>query len=149
MPKIEFRGQTYNNEYEMPYEVRQAYLREKEQRAHTNKTGEKSLSDVVDMSPDVKAIYERALGNVDDRLTSTRPSRDLPNTDEIYRQSAPADMKHLPSDESIYRPSDRLIEPEKPAIDPESARGINRFISSIIWALLLVAIAFVVMRLLL
>ena len=133
----------------MPYDVRQAYLREKEERAHRSKTGEKSLSDVVDMSPDVKAIYERALGNVDDRLTSTRPSRDLPNTDEIYRQSAPADMKHLPSDESIYRPSDRLIEPEKSAIEPDAAWRTNRFISSIIWALILVAVAFVVMRFLL
>ena len=33
MPKIEFRGQTYNNEFEMPYDVRQAYIKEKERRA--------------------------------------------------------------------------------------------------------------------
>ena len=32
MPKIEFRGQTYNDELEMPYEIRQAYIKEKERR---------------------------------------------------------------------------------------------------------------------
>ena len=149
MPKIEFRGQTYNNEYEMPYDVRQAYLKEKEQRGHGNKTGERSLSDVVDMPSDVKAIYERALGDVDENLTSSRPARDLPGTEDIYRQSAPADMKHLPSDESIYRPSERLIEPEKSAIEPESALGTSRFVSSIVWALILVAVAFLVIRFLL
>ena len=149
MPKIEFRGQIYNNEYEMPYDVRQAYLKEKEQHPHQNKTGEKSLSDVVDMSAEVKEIYERALGNVDEKLKSSRPARDLPGTDDLYRQSAPADMKHLPSDESIYRPSERLIEPAKPAIEPESSLGMSRLISSIVWALILLATAFVVIRFLL
>ena len=149
MPKIKFRGQTYNNEYEMPYDVRQAYLREKEEHAHRNPTEEKSLSDVVDMSPDVKAIYERALEDVDNKATSSRTTQDLPDSDDIYRQSAPADMKHLPSDESIYRPSQRLIESEQPAIEPESAWGMSRFVSSIVWALILVAVAFLVMRFLL
>ena len=68
MAKIEFRGQTYNNESEMPYDVRQAYRWEKERQAEKNKTGSKSLTDIVDMSPEVKAIYERALGNVEDKL---------------------------------------------------------------------------------
>ncbi len=149
MPKIEFRGQTYNSEYEMPYDVRQAYLSEQEARAHRRPQSEKSLSDVVDMPADIKAIYERALDDADEKLTSSRPTRDLPDTDDIYRQSAPADMKHLPSDESIYRPSQQLIEPEKPAIEPESAVGTSRFISSIVWALILVAVAFLVLRFLL
>ncbi|HSL43842.1 MAG TPA: hypothetical protein VK897_10445 [Anaerolineales bacterium] len=149
MPKIEFRGQTYNNEFEMPYDVRQAYLREKESRVGKNKPGEKSLSDVVDMSPEVKAMYERALGNVEEKLPSSRATEDLPNTEDIYRQSAPEDMKHLPSDESIYRPSGQIIDPVKSAIEPEPGLGMNRFISSIIWALILVALAYFVVQFLL
>jgi hypothetical protein len=55
-------------------------------------------------------------------------------------------MKHLPSDESIYRPSRSLIDPAKSVIEPESAFGMSRFVSSIIWALILVAIGFVIMQ---
>ena len=144
MPKIEFRGKTYRNELEMPPEVRQAYRREKERQAERNK----SLTEIVDMSPEVKEIYERALGNVEDNLP-TRPSKNLPNTEDIYRQSASEDMKDLPSDESIYRPSQPLIDQGKPAIEPESAFRIKRFISSIVWVLILIAVAFLVLRFLL
>lgn len=149
MPKIEFRGQTYNNEFEMPYEVRQAYLREQEHRAGKNRQGEKSLSDVVDMSPEIKAMYERALGDVEEKLPSSRATKDLPNTEDIYRQSAPDDMKHLPSDESIYRPSGQIIDPVKSVIEPEPGLRTNRFISSIVWALILIAIAYFLMQFLL
>jgi hypothetical protein len=149
MPQIEFRGNTYKNEFEMPYDVRQAYIKEKERRAGGNNTTSKPLTDLVDMSPEVKAIYERALGKVEDKLASSQPSKELPKTEDIYRQSAPDDMKHLPSDESIYRPSQPLIDPAKSAIEPESAFGVNRFVSSIIWALILVAVAFIIIRFLL
>ena len=143
MPKIEFRGKTYNNEFEMPLDVRQAYNREKSQ------AGEKSLTDIVDMSPEVKAIYERALGKAEENLAASRPTKDLPRTEDIYRQSAPDDMKHLPSDESIYRPSQPLIDPAKSTIEPEPAFRVNQFISSIVWVLILVVIAFLIMRFLL
>lgn len=146
MPKIEFRGQTYTDEFEMPYDVRQDYQKEKERRAEKNKPGNPPLTDIVDMSPDVKAIYERVLGNVEDKLPPSRQLKNLPKTEDIYRQSAPDDMKHLPSDESIYRPSQPLIDPGKSAIEPESAFGVNRFISSIVWAFILVAVAFVIMQ---
>jgi hypothetical protein len=148
MPKIEFRGQTYNDELEMPYEIRQAYRRER-QRHVEEKSSASSLTDIVDMSPEVKAMYERALGDVEDKLPSSQNTKELPKTEEIYRQSAPDDMKHLPSDESIYRPSRPLIDPAKSVIEPESAFGMNRFVSSIIWALLLVAVAFIIMQFLL
>lgn len=146
MPKIEFRGQTYKSEFEMPYDVRQAYVREKERRGGQTRQGEKSLSDIVDMSPEVKAMYERALGDVDDKFPSSRPSRDLPKTEDIYRQSAPRDMKNLPSDESIYRPSPSPVGQMKPAIEPES--GVRRLLTSIVWALIIVAIVFLAMQLL-
>jgi hypothetical protein len=148
MPKIEFRGQTYNDELEMPYEIRQAYLREKASHTEKGKSATKPLSDMVEMSPEVKALYERALGKVEEKLPPSRQSLDLPKTEDIYRQSAPDDMKHLPSDESIYRPSQPLIDPEKSVIEPEPAFGMNRFITSIVWAFILVAVAFVIMQLL-
>ena len=140
MPKIQFRGQTYNDEFEMPYEVRQAYRKEKE------KTSAKPLSDVVDMSPEVKAIYDRARVREEDKLPSAQQSKNLPKTDEIYRQSAPEDMRDLPSDESIYRPSQPLIDPGKSAIEPESAFGMNRFARSIVWAFLLIALVFLLLQ---
>jgi hypothetical protein len=153
MPKIEFRGQTYNDELEMPYEIRQAYIRERERRAEkdkrsgsVDKSDARSLSDLVDMSPEVKEIYERALGNVESKLPASRQAKNLPKTEDIYRQSAPDDMKHLPSDESIYRPSQPLIDPQKSVIEPESAFWMNRFISSIVWAFILVAVAFIIMQ---
>ena len=145
MPKIEFRGQTYNNELEMPYEIRQAYLKEKKQR-ETDNASETPLTDIVDKSPEMKAIYERAVDNVEDKLPPSQQTKNLPKTEDIYRQSAPVDMKHLPSDESIYRPSEPLIDPGKSAIEPESAFGMNRFVVSIIWALILIAVVFVVIQ---
>jgi len=149
MPKIEFRGKTYNNEFEMPLDVRQAYKREQERRAKDKTTTAKPLTEVVDMSPEVKAIYERALGKIDEKLGSSRPLNELPKTEDIYRQSAPEDMKHLPSDESIYRPSEPLIDPAKSVVEPEPSLRMNRFITSIIWVLILVAIAFFIIRFLL
>ena len=133
----------------MPYDVRQAYIREKERRAEKENSGTRPLTDIVDMSPEVKAIYERALGKVEDKLPPSRQPRNLPKTEDIYRQSAPDNMKHLPSDESIYRPSQPLIDPGKSVIEPESAFGMSRFISSIVWAFLLVAVAFIIIQFLL
>lgn len=148
MPKIQFRGQTYNDEYEMPYDVRQAYQQEKEARTQRNDSSAKPLTDLVDMSPEVKAMYERAAENVEEKLETSQRTKDLPKTEDIYRQSAPDDMKHLPSDESIYRPSQPLIDPEKSAIEPEAAFGVNRFVSSIVWAFILVAVVFLILQLL-
>jgi len=149
MPRIEFRGKIYNSEFEMPPEERQAYNRERERAAEKNRTGTKPLTDIVDMSPEVKAIYERALGNVEEKLPSSQPRKELPRTEDIYRQSAPDDMKHLPSDESIYRPSQRLIDPDRSVIEPEPAFGMNRFITSILWALILIAAVFIITQFLL
>lgn len=144
MPKIEFRGQTYNDEFEMPYEIRQAYLRERKRLDEKAESGSQRLTDIVDMSPEVKAIYERAVGKVEQKQ---QLSRDLPRTEDIYRQSAPDNMKHLPSDESIYRPSQPLIDPAKSVIEPEPAFPMNRFVSSIVWALMIAALGYLVLQL--
>lgn len=144
MSRILFRGKIYNTESEMPPEERLAYNREKERAAEQNKIGAKSLSDIVNMSPEVKAIYERALGNAEEKLASSQARKELPRTEDIYRQSAPEDMKHLPSDESIYRPSQRLIDPAKSVIEPEPAFAMNRFIASILWALILIVVVFII-----
>ncbi|HMB23567.1 MAG: hypothetical protein ACM33V_06640 [Chloroflexota bacterium] len=149
MPRIEFRGKIYNNEFEMPIEERQAYNREKERASENNTTGTKPLSEIVDMSPEIKAIYERALGTVNEKTGDSQPLQNLPKTEDIYRQSAPDNMKHLPSDESIYRPSQPLIDPGKSVIEPEPALRMDRFIVSIVWVLLLIGAAFIVTRFLL
>jgi hypothetical protein len=142
MPKITFRGKTYNSEFEMPEDVRQAY-QEFERR---NRTSVKSLTDVVDMPEEVKAIYERALGRVEEESVSSQPLSELPKTEDLYRQSAPVDMQHLPSDESIYRPSPPVIDPAKSIIEPEPGLPMGRLVSSVLWVLILAAIAFLVMQ---
>ena len=130
----------------MPFDIRQAYNDERERANKQSDTNGKSLTDIVEMSPQLKEIYERAQGKVEARTASSRPLDELPKTEDIYRQSAPENMKDLPSDESIYRPSEPLIDPAKSVIEPEPAFGINRFVSSIIWALLLVAVVFIIMQ---
>jgi len=128
----------------MPLDVHQAYQEEKAR--SSNETSPKSLTDVVEMSPQLREIYERAQGKVEKKLAASQPSNALPNTEDIYRQSAPDNMKHLPSDESIYRPSEPLIDQTKSVIEPEPAFGINRFVSSILWAVLLVIIVYFAMQ---
>ena len=140
MPKITFRGKTYNSEFEMPEDVRQAY----QDYVLHNEVRTKSLSDIVDMPEEVKAIYERAMGKVEERPSSQRPS-DLPRTEDLYRQSAPEGMKHLPSDESVYRPSDPVIDPTKATIEPEPILS-RRLISSVVWAVILAVLVLIAMQ---
>ena len=141
MPKITFRGKTYNSEFEMPEDVRRAY----QDYVLENEVRTKSLIDIVDMPDEVKAIYERAMGKVEEKSISSQPLRDLPKTEDLYRQSAPANMKHLPSDESMYHPSDPVIDPMKATIEPEPILS-RRLISSVVWAIILAAIVFAVME---
>ena len=142
MPKITFRGRTYNSEFEMPGDLRQEY-QETERR---NKTRNESLRDVVDMTPEVRAVYERALNRVEGQPASSPPLSDLPKTEDLYRQSAPEDMKHLPSDESVYRPSAPVIDPVKTTIEPEPGIVPSRLVSSLVWVLILVAIAYFILE---
>jgi hypothetical protein len=51
MPKIEFKGKTYNNEFEMPLDIHQAYQEEKARSSEKNESSTTSLTDVVEMSP--------------------------------------------------------------------------------------------------
>ena len=141
MPSITFRGKTYTSEYEMPEEVRRAY-----REVEAAKTSTKPLTDIVDMPDDVKAIYERAMDRVEERFGSSAAGKDLPRTDDIYRQSAPDNMKHLPSDESVYRASPPVIDPTKSTIEPEPSLVPGRFVSSIVWALILSGLAFLIMQ---
>ena len=151
MSKIVFRGKTYNSEFEMPVDVYQAYQEEKRQEgsAKENGTVANPLTDVVDMSPEIKEIYERAVSHVEEKPTSSRPLRDLPKTEDIYRQSAPDDMKHLPSDESLYQPSRPIIDPVPSTIEPDQGIGMRGLAWGVIVALVLSGIAFLLSRLLL
>src|SRR5512139_3070716 len=111
MPKITFRGKTYYSEFEMPTNIRRAYQKEQIREAST-----KPLTDVVDMPAEVKEVYKRAL----DREEQSSPStKDLPTSEELYRQSAPENMRHLPSHESMYQPSAPIIDPYHSSIEPD------------------------------
>jgi hypothetical protein len=141
MSRITFKGKTYTSEFEMPQDVRQAYQEEQ-----VRQTSTKTLTDVVDMPVEVEEIYRRAL-NWEENSTASSSTEDLPTTEDLYRQSAPVDMRHLPSDESIYRPSAPIIDPEYSTIEPESSMVIRGLIFGILWSLVLIAIVFLVIEL--
>ncbi len=141
MPKITFRGKTYYSEFEMPPNIRRAYQKEQ-----IEKTTTKPLTDVVDMPAEVKDVYRRALDR--EKQSNSFPStKELPTTEELYRQSAPADMRHLPSDESVYRPSAPIIDPDHPMTEPESRLVMRGLVFGILWSLVLIAIVFLVIEL--
>lgn len=143
MPQITFKGKTYNSEFEMPQDVRQAY-----QQDQMRKNSMKPLSDVVDMPAEVEDVYRRALGREAQSISSPS-SKDLPTTEELYRQSAPSDMKHLPSDESVYRPSAPVIDPEHGNIEPESGLVARGLAIGFLWALVVAVLVFLVIQFLL
>ncbi len=137
MPQIKFRGKIYYSEFEMPPKVRQAY-----QKAKLQEDSSKPLTDIVDLHPDVKAAYEKAVNKVENRSSSDQQTNDLPTTDEIYRQSAPQELRHLPSDETIYRPAPPIIDPERSTIEPESGMVTSRLIYGILIAVVVTALVY-------
>lgn len=141
MPPITFKGKTYNSEFEMPQDIRQAY-----QEDQVRRTSTKPLTDVVNMPAEVEDVYKRAL-NREKQSNSSPSTKDLPTIEELYRQSAPADMKHLPSDESVYRPSAPVIDPQHSNIEPESSLVIRGLVFGILWSLALIGIVFLVIQL--
>jgi hypothetical protein len=136
MPPITFKGKTYNSEFEMPQEIRQAYQEEQVRRSST-----KPLTDVVNMPAEVEDVYRRAL-NREKQSNSSPSTEDLPTIEELYRQSAPANMRHLPSDETVYQPSPPVIDPEYSTIEPESGLVIRGLVFGILWSLVLIGIVF-------
>jgi len=142
MSKIVFRGKTYNSVFEMPNDVREAYQIEK--RKHPENNAQKPLTDFVEMSDEIRELYERALGNVGEKSDSSRPLSELPKSEDIYRQSAPSDMRHLSSDESIYRPSRTPTPDNPPAIEDDN--GPRRLALTLAVLLLLAGIAFFAMQ---
>ena len=143
MSKIVFRGKTYNSVFEMPDNIRKAYQTEKRNQPVDSNIS-KPLTEFVEMSDEIKELYERALGNVEDRTVSSRQLSELPTTEDIYRQSAPAHMKDLPSDESVYRQSKPLSPPSKPAIELDD--GPRRLALTLAALVLLGGIAFFVLQ---
>jgi hypothetical protein len=93
-----------------------------------------------EMPPNIRRAYQTEQSN-------SSPSRkELPTTDELYRQSAPSDMKHLPSDESSYQPSAPIVDPQYSTIEPESSYVIRGLIFGILWSLVMIAIVFLVIE---
>ena len=142
MSRITFNGKTYNSEFEMPQDVRQAYQEYQMHRARTT-----SLTDVVDMPAEVEDVYRRALKREEEQ-SSSPSTQDLPTTEELYRQSAPANMRHMPSDESVYQHSQPVIDPQHPTIEPDSGLVIRGLLFGIVISLILIGVIFLAVELL-
>ena len=136
MSQIVFRGKTYNSVFEMPDDVRIAYQTEKRKNAGTS-SASKSLTDFVEMSDEMRELYERAAGNVEDKPLSSKPLSKLPSMNDIFRQSAPPE-------ESMYRPSAMPTPPSHQAIEEDdSARRLALTIGILV---LLGGIAFFILQ---
>jgi hypothetical protein len=140
MPQIIFRGKSYTREFEMPQDVRRAY-----QEYQMQKSSKKSLTDVVDMPDELKAVYRRAW-NREQQSGRSESTNELLSTEELYRQSAPGNLKHLPPEERMYRHSPPVIDPEYSTIEPESGLVLRGLVFGILWSLLLIAIVFLVVQ---
>jgi hypothetical protein len=127
----------------MRNEIREAYQIEKRTKSPESNAA-KPLTDFVEMSDEIKQLYERAMGKVEDQSASSKPLSELPRTEDIFRQSAPAHMKNLPSDESVYRPSESPIPPAQHAIEEDD--GPRRLAITIFAVILLASITFVVIQ---
>jgi hypothetical protein len=127
----------------MPNEIREAYQIEKRTKSPESNAA-KPLTDFVEMSDEIKQLYERAMGKVEDQSASSKPLSELPRTEDIFRQSAPAHMKNLPSDESVYRPSESPKPPAQHAIQEDD--GPRRLAITIFAVILLASITFVVIQ---
>jgi hypothetical protein len=138
MPKIEFKGKTYNSVFEMPNEIREAYQIEKRKKEAGNNVA-KPLTDFVDMSDEIKEMYERAVGNVEQKSASSRPLKDLPKTEDIFRRSRSA-----PSEESIYEPSKVPNPPSQGAIEEDN--GTRRLALTILGIVILIGAALFIMQ---
>lgn len=136
MSQIVFRGKTYNNVFEMPDDVRIAYQIEKRKNAGSN-SASKSLTDYVKMSDEMRKLYERAAGNVDDKSLSSKPLSNLPSADDIFRRSAPPE-------DSMYRPSAMPKPPSHQTIEDDN--GSRRLALTFAILLLLAGIAFFILQ---
>ena len=132
MSQIVFRGKTYNSTFEMPDDIRQAYQIEKRKQSTQS-----NLTDFVDMSDEIREMYERARGNVDIKSDSSQPLSELPKTEDLFRQPTP-------SGKNTYRPSQTPNPPAQGAIEEDN--GARRLALTIGILILLGGIAFFVMQ---
>ena len=110
MSQIVFRGKTYNSVFEMPDDIRQAYQIEKRKQPTQN-----NLTDFVDMSDEIREMYERARGAVSEKPVSSQPLSELPSSDDIFRRAR--------SEEDMYRPSKMPQAPMYQAIEEDNSVG--------------------------
>jgi len=123
MSKIVFRGKSYNSVFDMPDEIRKAYQIEK--RSGPKRESEKLLTDFIEMSDELREMYERAAGNVN--IKPPRPQENRPS-----------------SEEKIYQPSPSISMSQKPAIEEDD--GPRRLALTIVLLLLLSGIVLFVMQ---
>jgi hypothetical protein len=143
MPRITFRGKTYNSVFDMPNDIRQAYQIEKRQNPESSAA--RPLTEFVEMSDEIRQLYERARENLDEKPASSRPLSEFPKTEDFYRRSTPENTKNRRPGRSIFRSSSPAIPQGTPTIEPES--GLRRLVASLFWALLFVALAFLAIQL--
>ena len=143
MSKIVFQGKEYDSLADMPAKTRHDYFKLKAGYDIPEKEPEKNTdmmpSGMEHMPAEVRGIYERVRGNLDAKPIKTSPIDELPKTEDLYRRSAPAGMRNLPSDEIVYKPSPPIIEPPPPIV--ESDHTLRRLLVFLGLALVAIGVA--------
>lgn len=138
MSKIVFRGREYDSLADMPAQVRHEYFKARagyEVETESEPREESVMpAGLENMPGEVREIYERVRGDLDAKPLRTSPVDRLPDTEELYRRSAPETMRNMPSDEIVYKPSPPLIEPPPPLI--ESDHTLRRLLIAVTLAAL-------------
>jgi hypothetical protein len=128
MAKIVFRGKTYKSIFDMPDDVRRDYRKSKSS-ANTGMASGTFSSNLDNVPPIVKDIYERVQSNLGDMPSSATPLDNLPKAVDMYSR-APMER----SDESIYEPAPPLVSNPQDTIEPDT--GVRRLVLSLFLALL-------------
>lgn len=138
MSKIVFRGKTYNSIFEMPDDIRQAY-KKSQKSSMTDMMNADPLANLDNMPSGIREIYERVLGNIDEKPAGTPALSELPKTEDLFSRSVPAGRSSKNYDDLIYEPSPPIIEnATNPTIEPDPA--IRKLILSLVLAGLVVGI---------
>jgi hypothetical protein len=132
MAKIIFRGKTYKSIFDMPEDVRRDYRKSKAP-ANTGMASGTFSSNLDNVPPIIKDIYERVQQNLGDAPPSSTPLDELPKAVDMYSRK-PIER----SDESIYEPAPPLVNSSPNTIEPDS--GTRRLVLSLFLATLVIGI---------
>lgn len=109
MTKIVFQGKEYDSLADMPAKTRHNYFKVKAgyviPETESKDNSGMMLGSMENLPDDVRDIYERVRSEFDVKPIGTKGSQidKLPKTEDLFRRSAPENLRNTFSNESIYK----------------------------------------------